>query len=178
MSDRDDGQVVLSAAGRRRRMEIERALIERARNRRRGAAVLGVGMAGVLAVCAAIGVRGILSPSAGVYTAASKNRPAQREVVGHASPNLAPEPSPLAAPAQTHETRPEVRVTIVTNDPIPDRPCPQSETASTSSPSSGGPPICVLSDSQLLSVLAQTGKSYGLVRVGGKAHVVLNSASE
>lgn len=155
MNNQPPDTIELSTAGAQRRAAIRDTLVGRARARRSGRRML-----------AAIASLGLLA--GGAFLAMSIMTPLPTRPI-----ELADDTStvPALGPAFAEPVAPAKRITVVANEPITDRPCGASDRAG-----STGVSICILSDAELLSALSTTGESYGLVRIGGRARVVSNSA--
>jgi len=150
------GRTPLSDSGERRRAEIRAELERRATDRRIGWAVLKVaGTVVVLAVAAAVVV-----PRVG--------KTAEPKIVDRSTRHRP------AAPVREIERGMRVHdlgnITVVRNEPLPKERC-----GAPAGTVGGG--VCLLSDTQLLSNLAATGESYGLVKAGGRTVVVRNAAT-
>jgi hypothetical protein len=155
MNEHDTHPANLSPEGLRRRERIGRELAERARHRHTGRRALAAAAMLALAATAFIALRS-LTPQA--PTRPIVQAPPERTSV------------PVVAPAPAPATHPTIQITIVSNSPIPDRPCSESPPLS-----SDTIPICILDDTSLLQVLSETGQSYGLVKVAGRTEVVRNT---
>ncbi len=146
-------QLRLSSEGSRRREQIGDMLANRARNRRIGMNTLATLGCTALIGVAFLGAR-TLFPTPTTEPIAT-----------------IPTPAPTAIPTSI-TSRPSIEVAIVSNQPLPSQPC--GELPSSNEPASNLP-VCILDDAHLLRALALTGESYGIVRVGGRTQVVLNS---
>lgn len=152
----------LSRTGERRKAEIGAMLAARARQRRVGRRVLGG------AGCALLLLAGVIFVSRHGQT---RETPA-RELIVERSNNGGELPRPSVEIA-VQEKPSLARVRIVTNDPLPTTKCDGVGPTSSRAVS-----VCLLDDSQLLAALTQTGQSYGLVKMGGKTRVVVNSGQQ
>lgn len=146
----------LSVAGERRKNEIRAMLAARAHRRRVGMRVIGSAACMLLAATAILAVR---------HATSTTSTP---EVVANSHDKDSEAPKTTAA-IENHAS--SVQVRIVTNDPLPTTKCDGTGSAGKSAVS-----VCILDDAQLLSALTQTGRSYGLVKVGGKTRVVANTS--
>jgi hypothetical protein len=166
MTDPFPQSIHLSRDGEERRRAIGDSLLHRARARRIGRATLAVAACLCLLGSAGLLARAIVgSPVAPLTDQVAHNTPASTNSEPHEAPTRPPSAPAIAT------TTPEIRITVVSNEPIPDRPCAQAAPATASQV-----PICILNDQQLLSALSTTGESYGLVRVGGRTMAVPNTA--
>ncbi|HMN39928.1 MAG TPA: hypothetical protein PKE29_03725 [Phycisphaerales bacterium] len=143
----------LTPDGARRRAAIGSLLATTARNRRTGRTILASGSGLAVLICAFVAIQAL-----------SPRHPPGKDLTQN------PDPGPRTEPWSVPPTPATIHIAIVTNQPLPDRPCSESSSASSS-----GVPICILDDDHLLRVLNRTGESYGLVRIGGRTEVVLNS---
>lgn len=151
----------LSTVGERRKAEIGAMLAARVRQRRVGRRVLaGAGCVLLIAGVVFVSLRG------GTPVTLPREQAVEQPNSGDKLPQTKVELAVQEKPAL-------IQVRIVTNDPLPTTKCDGAGTGSAKAVS-----VCLLDDAQLLAALTQTGQSYGLVKMGGKTRVVVNSGQQ